>query len=140
MISCWCAVAVIATGAIAIASKIQQRNLLEDDDDPSLDGDIEVAMSKTREGPIVDEESGLAGSVVDKTVPSGKTLEKQVSGAFQEVEESSQNRSSAVKDSLDTSSAIDRDISTGLKLSADFTKAQVDASEVFDDKTGDALL
>ena len=44
VISCWCAVAVIATGAITIASKIQQRNLLEDDDDPSLDGDIEVAM------------------------------------------------------------------------------------------------
>eukprot|EP00956_Cyclotella_meneghiniana_P014308 scaffold21396_cov68-Cyclotella_meneghiniana.AAC.2 len=95
-------------------------------------------MSKTRESPIVNED--LAGSVVGKTVPSGETLEKQVSGAFQEVEESSQNRSSAVKDSLDTSSAIDRDISTGLKLSADFAKAQVDASEVFDDKTGNALL
>lgn len=130
MISSWCAVVVIATGAIAIASKMQQQSVLEDDN-PSLDGDIEAATSKAREGPIIDEESELSGVAVDKSVPAKETLEKQaVSSAFQGVENRPKTPSASMIDtSVDkksanvTSSAIDGNFNS-----------EIDASEVFDGK------
>ena len=139
VISSWCAVVVIATGAIAIASKMQQQSVLEDDN-PSLDGDIEAATSKAREGPIIDEESELSGMAVDKSVPAKETLEKQaVSSAFQGVEKTPKTPSASMIDtSVDkksanvTSSAIDGNFNS-LEVNAP-TKVEIDASEVFDGK------